>query len=49
MRLCIIVAVCCANLMKRYHWMNNSQHVRNMPCGLQSGKKINAVGDANGL
>lgn len=37
--MCIIVAVCCANLMKRYHWMSNSQHVRNMSCGLQPEKR----------
>lgn len=25
--------------MKRYHWMSNSQHVRNMSCGLQTEKR----------
>lgn len=47
MHLGINVAVYCANLVKRYHRMNNPQQVRNMPCGEQT--EENAVGDANGL
>lgn len=47
MHLCINVAVYCANLMKRYHWINNPQHVMTMSCGEQT--EENAVGDANGL